>query len=70
MLYTRAAAGGALDPGHGLPSPHAPPQLTRTRESEINNQPAWNPRAHTFPSPNVKHHLGQKRQATGGTRHV
>ena len=45
--------GASVDPaagstaGHGLPSPHAPPQLTRTRtrtrESEINNQPAWNP---------------------------
>src|SRR5947209_20556890 len=50
--------GASVDPaagstaGHGLPSPHAPPQLTRsrTRESEINNQPAWNPRAHTFPN--------------------
>ena len=75
--HLHAAAGGVLStPGMGVlkgrprpaPCPHATPAHPNSR-TEINNQPAWNPGAHTFPSPNVKHHLGQKRQASPGTKH-
>jgi hypothetical protein len=65
-LSTLAAGSRA---GHGLPPPRAAPAHPNPT-SKTNNQPAWNPGDHTFPSPNVKHHLGQKRQASPGTRHV
>jgi hypothetical protein len=65
--------GASVDPGAGSTAGHGlPPSTRRSSSSELNNrdqQPTRvEPGAHTFPSPNVKHHLGQKRQASGGTR--
>jgi hypothetical protein len=64
-LSTLAAGSTA---GHGLPLSTRHPSHPNPR-TEINNHPdVRGTEDPTFPSPNVKHHLGQKRQASGGTR--